>query len=184
MGLGILSFLKTITGFYRIAPYIYFTTGIIAVLISIINFLDIFRFKDKGVKNIRLQLPSKVKKIIHFVIRKEIKSSYIILSSFICGIFISSLEFLCTGQIYLPTLIYIIRVEKNIQSKTFFYLLFYNFAFILPMVGIFLLAYYGFNSQKLIQGSLNSFIIVKFLISIILATLGIYLIVNTSLPIL
>ena len=64
------------------------------------------------------------------------------------GFFVSIVELACTGQVYLPTIIFVLGM-KEMQGQAFFYLLLYNLAFILPLVVVFGLAYFGTSSEQL-----------------------------------
>ena len=70
------------------------------------------------------------------------------MSGFMAGFFISFAEFLCTGQIYLPTILYMMR-ESETTFKAFMFLIVYNFFFILPILGMVLSIYYGVSVKKI-----------------------------------
>ncbi len=76
------------------------------------------------------------------------KAKFIVPVSFVTGILISLLEFLCTGQIYLPTIVYITGID-SLRVKALFYLILYNFSFVLPMIAIFMIAYKTNTSRKI-----------------------------------
>jgi cytochrome c biogenesis protein CcdA len=60
---------------------------------------------------------------------------------------VSLLEAACTGQVYLPTIVYIVKNTK-LRLKALTYLILYNLMFILPLIVIFILSLVGFSSQK------------------------------------
>lgn len=55
-----------------------------------------------------------------------------------------------TGQVYLPTIIFVLGVPE-LQSRAALYLVLYNLLFVLPLVVVFVLAYLGTTSQQLGQ---------------------------------
>jgi cytochrome c biogenesis protein CcdA len=63
------------------------------------------------------------------------------------GVVVALFELGCTGQIYFPTLTYIIRIEK--ESRGYAYLALYNVGFIASLVAVFVLSYFGVRSQRL-----------------------------------
>ena len=71
-----------------------------------------------------------------------------ILGAFVAGVIISLLELACTGQVYLPTIVYVASLE-GMKLHGFFYLLLYNLAFILPLIIVFAFAYFGATSKIL-----------------------------------
>jgi cytochrome c biogenesis protein CcdA len=93
-----------------------------------------------------LQLSAERKKKIHKVVRASTRSSLVILSSFGAGILISLYELGCTGQIYLPMLVYMVKQEK---WTALFPLTLYNIAFILPLILVFFLFYKGSDSDRI-----------------------------------
>jgi len=52
------------------------------------------------------------------------------------GFLVSVLELACTGQIYLPTLIFISHVPE-LRANALIYLLVYNFMFVIPLIVVF-----------------------------------------------
>jgi cytochrome c biogenesis protein CcdA len=77
-------------------------------------------------------------------------------SSLVLGFTVSLFELACTGQVYFPTLVYLHQVRRDAGSLS--YLLLYNFAFILPLLVVFALSYWGISSQRLgrwVQGSMK-----------------------------
>jgi hypothetical protein len=68
--------------------------------------------------------------------------------AFVTGFVVSIIELACTGQVYLPTIIFVTGMPA-MRGQAFFYLLLYNLAFILPLVVVFGLAYFGTTSEQL-----------------------------------
>jgi hypothetical protein len=68
--------------------------------------------------------------------------------TFVAGVVISAIELACTGQVYLPTILFVLSVPE-LQARAGVYLLLYNLMFVLPLLVVFLLAYFGTTSQQL-----------------------------------
>ena len=94
-----------------------------------------------------LQLPRSFKERIHRDIRTRARAAALAASSLVLGFLVSVFELACTGQVYLPTLMYLVRVRPDAGS--FFYLLLYNLGFIVPLTVVFALAFWGVASQRL-----------------------------------
>lgn len=104
-----------------------------------------------------LQLPRSFKERIHRDIRTRARAAALAASSLVLGFLVSVFELACTGQVYLPTLAYLVRVRPDAGS--FFYLLLYNLGFIAPLAAVFALAFWGVASQRLaafVQRSLGT----------------------------
>ena len=96
----------------------------------------------------KLQLPNFLKKKIHKTIREKSHVRNYIIAAFITGFTVSLLELACTGQVYLPTIIFVNKIS-SLRIKAIFYLVLYNLMFIMPLVGIFSVAYYGVTTEQL-----------------------------------
>jgi len=116
-------------------------------VLAVLSFYDYFLIRCGRSKDILLQLPDRFKQRIHRDIRKRTRAAGLAASSLVLGFLIAVFELACTGQVYFPTLVYLVRVRPDVGS--FFYLLLYNLGFILPLGVIFLLAYFGVASQRL-----------------------------------
>jgi hypothetical protein len=63
---------------------------------------------------------------------------------------VSVIELACTGQVYLPTIIFVLGVPEW-RGQASLALILYNVMFILPLIGVFLLVYMGTTSQQLVD---------------------------------
>ncbi len=148
LGIGIYKWLNYIKGISTISALMYPITGVIALILGIYSLIDFYKIKKGKGEETTLKLPKSIKKLTNRIIRKHVKSRRLAGLAFITGAVISALEFMCTGQVYLPTIVYILG-EPGFQAKAFFYLVLYNSMFILPLVGVFLAVYHGVTSEKL-----------------------------------
>lgn len=98
-----------------------------------------------------LQLPTNLKvrihKIMGFFLRDKHESSWrLVLAALAVGFGVSLVEAVCTGQVYVPTVVLIMQ-DPAFRVKAWVYLLLYNFMFILPLVIIFVLSVLGYESK-------------------------------------
>ena len=63
------------------------------------------------------------------------------------GFVISFLEFTCTGQVYLPTILFVTHIP-SFRMSAISYLVLYNVMFIIPLLIIFGAAYWGVTSEQ------------------------------------
>lgn len=132
---------------FSIATKIYFLKFIfflifflICVILAFLNFLDFIKSKKK--EEIILKLPDKIRKKINSILIKFSLPGIFYPSSFTLGVFVSILETGCTGQIYLPIIIFLSTLKIK---RAIFLLLIYNLFFIIPLFLIFIFAYLGIN---------------------------------------
>lgn len=133
IGLGVVNILQSFPNVLKIILYI---ASVIFILIAGIQIKDFF-FYGKGFS---LKIPTKFKPKIEEMSKVGTLSAVIFL-----GIFVSLVEFPCTGGVYLGIL------SLMVANKAFgiIYLLLYNFIFILPLIIITILTYKGLNTEKL-----------------------------------
>jgi len=152
IGLGLVRILQMVEGLVLISKILYFSIGIFTLVLTYYSFHDYFAVKkiEKGQPNkVVLQLPQFFRWKIYEVIERQTKLKYFVIFAFVTGVLISILEFFCTGQIYLPTIIYIINQVTSYRLQVTSYLVLYSLMFVLPLIIIFGLVYFGVSSEKI-----------------------------------
>ncbi len=84
---------------------------------------------------------------------------------------VSSLEFVCTGQVYLPIIIAINR--QGFGARAFSLLLLYNVAFIVPLLAVTILAYYGVGANALAKWARNHVFATKLAMTVLFLAMAI-----------
>jgi len=64
---------------------------------------------------------------------------------------VSIVELACTGQVYLPTIIFVLGLPQW-RARAALALVAYNLMFVTPLIVVFLLAYFGTTSSSLPAG--------------------------------
>ncbi len=146
IGIGLVAVLRSLNFIEALSKILYLVMGIIVLVFAVLSFFDYFKFKAGKSGEAILQLPDYLKKKAHSIIRKGKSAKNIWISAFITGILISLVEFACTGQVYLPTITFVMKVPE-LRVRAFLFLVIYNLFFILPLIVVFLLTYLGFSSQ-------------------------------------
>ena len=108
------------------------------------------------------------------MIRLQANSAHFVLAAFASGIVISLLELACTGQVYLPTIVYMMK-QGSLTAVG--YLLLYNIAFVLPLIVIFVLAWLGMTSEAMIGWQRRHTAAVRFAMALLFLSLWIVLLV-------
>jgi len=179
VGVGLLRFIQALVVFPLISMIIYLMTAFFALILGFLNLGDYFKAKEGNWKEIKLQLPEVLKKKIHKVTRQfmgeNVKLRTHLLIAFVAGFIISLFEFPCTGQIYLPTIVFISEIPA-LRSSALSYLLFYNLMFIIPLVIVFGFTYWGTSVPRLVQILEKNVPLIKILTAFFFFTLAGYLI--------
>ncbi len=147
VGLGAFTVLQSSRSVPLISVLLKYFMAIIMLVLAVIHIVDYRKILQGKTSEITLQLSKERKKKIHSIIRGRIRQTGLFAGSLILGIAVTIYELGCTGQIYLPTLMYMVRIEKEVSS--FLLLAIYNLGFILPLIILFFAAWKGTASEKL-----------------------------------
>lgn len=148
VGMGFFGFIKSMTNIALLSKIIFGSTAFICLVFGILSIGDYFKARKGNVSEMTLQLPSFLKKRIHSVIRENVRTKSIVFGALGAGFMVSILEFACTGQVYLPTITFMVGMEGQ-RSTALLYLLIYNICFIIPLLIVFGIVYFGVSSQKI-----------------------------------
>ncbi len=154
-----------------IAKIVYAVTGVFCLVLAILSFRDYKKAREGDVGDMMLKLPEPLRKRINATIRKGRNARSYVLGAFFAGILISFLELACTGQVYLPTIIFVSSIPE-LRLQAVLYLIIYNLLFILPLIVIFILVYFGTTSKDLTRFLKERAALVKFGMAIVFVALG------------
>lgn len=152
IGLGLFKFLYAMSGFAYVIKGFYILTAAVCLLFFVLALYDFWVYKKTGkAEKMLLQLPTNLKvrihKIMGFFLREKHDSSIrLTLAAFAVGFAVSLVEAVCTGQVYLPTVVLIMQ-DPAFRVKAWLFLLLYNLMFIFPLVLIFVLSILGYESK-------------------------------------
>lgn len=149
IGFGILSFIQRLSFLPLFSRVIYILTIAFALVLGVLSLYDYIQLKRGRPSEMKLQLPDFLKKRIHRTIRERSKSPRYLLAAVTAGFIVSLVEFACTGQVYLPTILFVTNVP-SLKASAVSYLLLYNFMFIVPLLIIFGIVYWGVTSEQLV----------------------------------
>ena len=135
LGFGIFTFLEILKRFQIIIGIIYSMTALVALVLAFFNIADSIRAAGGDTRGLSLQMSEKMKRATHAIIRKHASSKYVVIVAGFTGFLISLFEFGCTGQIYLPTIVYIFDMP-GFNYRAMLFLVLYNSMFILPLLAI------------------------------------------------
>lgn len=198
IGLGIFNFLYGIRNFWRLIRAINLVVGASSIALGLFSLYDFFKFRRTADTNgLILQLPQTIKNRIHALIgfyyrlenrgllsdrqshRKDKLAKprifRLVLSALITGFLVCLLEAVCTGQAYLPTLVFIFK-NTSLKLHALSYILLYNMMFVIPLIIIFILSLAGFTSSDFAKFTKRHLGLIKILMAVLFFTLGILLI--------
>jgi len=185
IGLGIFNFLYSLKGFWIIARVFNILIGVFSIILGIFAVYDFLKFKKtQETEGLLLQLPQAIKNRIHSIIGLHYRKTpqgvvkqhvfRLLISALVTGFLVSILEAVCTGQVYLPTITFVLKTT-HLRLQAFGLLLLYNLMFIVPLLIIFLFALLGVTSgefAKFLKRHMGS---IKILMALLFFGLGIFL---------
>ncbi len=148
IGAGLLKGVQSLPWLRGLSKGIYGLTAILCFALALGSFRDYLKARRGTPEEMSLKLPTRLRRVVNKLIREGVKARYLVPISLALGLVIALLEFTCTGQVYLPTLLFVMSVPE-MRARAFSYLLFYNLAFVLPMIVVFTSAFLGASSEQL-----------------------------------
>jgi thiol-disulfide isomerase/thioredoxin len=157
IGIGILGFIQHLSFLPLFSQIVYFITFLFALLLGIFSLYDYIQLKKGRPSKMKLQVPNFLKKKIHQMIRvrsdlleanKESTSIRFLLAAVVIGFIVTLFQSTCTSQVYLPTILFVTNIP-SLRGSAVLYLILYNFIYILPLLVIFGIVYWGVTSEQL-----------------------------------
>jgi len=185
-----LAYLVVGLGFYKVLDllgdllttlgrWVYGLTAVLCAALAVFSFNDFLKARRGEIGDMALNLPHSLRMRINAVIRRGRKSQAFVAVAFVTGVVVSFLELACTGQVYLPTIIFAASVPA-MRPHAVPFLVLYNLLFILPLVVVFFLVYYGTAGSKQLTRFLQErAAVVKLGMALLFAALATWLTIGT-----
>lgn len=148
LGLGLVEVVSRLQFLSGVGMALNWVLAVFALVIMFLSVRDGVLCLQGRMADTTLQLPVFLKDRIRKVARTGARHRRFVIAAFVSGVVISVLELACTGQVYLPTINYMVQEGK---TSAYAYLVLYNIAFVLPLIVVFILAYTGLRSEALIE---------------------------------
>ena len=175
LGLGAFKVLTLLDSYRWLSRGIKWSAVLLAGGIGVVSFYDAAAYAiTRKTGSIKLQLPKAVKLRIHRVVSENLTGSKLVIGAVVTGFLVTLLEAVCTGQVYLPTIILMTR-QGGLRLQGWLYLLLYNFLFVLPLLIVMLLAYCGLTWKSLSSITQKHLPVLKVLLGFVLVGLAVFL---------
>jgi hypothetical protein len=174
MGLGLAEVVRQFSSFSLVGRLIYGLTALICLGLAAFSLLDYLKIRQGRLAEISLQLPKSLKQRIHQTIRTHSRMRGYVGAAFGAGVLVSLFELACTGQVYLPTIVFVTGVAE-LRLTALAYLVLYNLMFIAPLALVFGLTYLGTSSRQLTVFFQARAGMVKLLTAVLFGLLGVWL---------
>jgi len=175
VGFGFLKAVAALPILAQLGPWLYGLTAALCFVLAAFSLHDFWKARRGKPEDMRLKLPTTLRKRINRVIREGAGLKAFIPVAFGTGVVISLIELACTGQIYLPVIMFVLSVPE-MQAQAVSYLFLYNLMFIIPLVIVFLAAYWGTSSERMGMFVNRHTSAVKLATSMLFVVMGIWLV--------
>jgi hypothetical protein len=178
VGLGFYKVLDLLGGLLAtLGRWVYGLTALLCAVLAVFSVLDFLKARHGEISDMALNLPHGLRMRINAIIRKGRRSRAFVAGTFATGVAVSFLELACTGQVYLPTIIFVVS-QPELRMRALLFLVLYNLLFILPLVVVFILVYYGTGSKQLTRFLQQRAAVVKLGMAVLFAALATWLAVS------
>jgi cytochrome c biogenesis protein CcdA len=158
-------------------PILNILTAVICIVLAILSFGDFDKARRGKTKGMALRLPDKLRRWINATIRQSMKAGTLdrlVVASFVAGVIVSFVELTCTGQVYAPIILGLSNPEY--QGQALLSLVVYCLAFVVPLIVVFLVSYFGTSSQQLGQVLQRNTARVKLITAILFVAISLWLV--------
>ena len=177
-GLGLYQLVsRTAKWFFALSKWFYLGIGVFTAVIAVLSVRDAWRTRHGDLGDMTLQLPERNKGMIHKLIRDQARTGFVATGAFLIAFPVSLIEFMCTGQTYLPTIVLIFS-QNVLRQRALFFLVIYNLLFIFPLVLITSIAYFGVTSERLVAWLQKNAMVVKVATAVLFVALSSFLMVR------
>lgn len=178
LGFGVLRVIHLFEGFHKVRMVANVVMAAILMLLAVLSLRDAFRYgASHKPSDISVKLPSRLMRWAHAVMKGGMGHKSVVVGGLVTGVVVTALESVCTGQIYIPTLVMLIKCGGGYSSRAIGYLLAYNLMFVLPLVILFILVYQGLKWQAVLEWSKRNVVVSKTLMGLFFITMAVMMLV-------
>ncbi len=176
LGLGFIFALRQAPNFDLTRRVIEVVIGLCMIPLAWLSFRDALRFrKSERPDAVTLQIPQKIKERIHSFTNSRLGVGGPIIGGLVTGAGVTVLESVCTGQSYIPVLMYMLKGDLS-HLSSWALLILYNLLFILPLAIVFVCFHRGMQVTALIAWSKRNLVVTKIFLGIFFALMAVLLI--------
>ncbi len=110
--MALLKFLAALPFLSAISRWVYGLTAVLCLFLAAGSLYDWWQARRGRPEEMRLKLPMRLRRWINRVIREGAGLRAFVPVAFVTGAVISIIELACTGQVYLPTILFVLGVPE------------------------------------------------------------------------
>jgi hypothetical protein len=172
IGLGLLSVFRELTHAAGVAIWIRVAVSVGTGVLAVLSIRDGFLISRGRQSDAVLGLSPRMRGRIHTVIRTRVRGEGILFATIGIAFLVSVMELACTGQLYLPTIAYLVQTGAAGPTEIFA-LGVYNLAFVTPLLAVVLITHFGVSSTRIARWFSRRVAVAKVLMGAVFAVLGV-----------
>ncbi|MCX7847906.1 MAG: hypothetical protein N2595_07755, partial [bacterium] len=178
LGVGLLQGMRFVTRMHAAAMVLHWGMVVMCGVCAVLSVRDgcvVWRKGDE--RDAMLGLPASWRERIARLLGAHVGRRRWLVGVFGVGIIVSLLESICTGQVYVPTLAYVVRTTSE-RWRGLGLLALYNVMFIMPLLGLGGAVALGVRSQWIMEWQKRHAVASRLMMAALFATLGTVLVVT------
>jgi len=175
VGFGVFKGLQALRGYELAAQILYPLAALATLVLTMLTLRDYVCAKRGRPEQMSLKLPRPLLRAGHAVTRTLLRGRWFLALAVVAGAAVSLLEVFCTGQIYLPTLIYLSSRGKLV-ARVIPMLALYVAMFTLPVIVLTVAVWAGVSSQAIRNWAREHAATSKLLMAVVFAVLTLALV--------
>lgn len=179
LGAGLLGSIRGIDGFWHVSAVLNTVIGVLSIGLGVVSAYDAVKYIRTGsTDSMVLQLPKRIKDSIHRVIGDQYRDrkasatlAGLAVGTFGAGVLVSLFESVCTGQLYIPTIMFVLKTTQY-KIAAISKLVAYNVMFVAPLFLVYLLALAGMKSEAFGGFMKKHMVLIKIAMAVLFIALG------------
>jgi cytochrome c biogenesis protein CcdA len=148
IGVGLLEIVQALPFLDAASRWIYGVTALLCLALAAGSIHDWWQARRGRAQAMRLTMPTRLRRRVNQAVRRGMDARAFVPVTFATGVAVSVIELACTGQVYLPTILFVVGIPE-LRGRAWLYLLLYNAMFVAPLLIVFVLVYFGTTSRQL-----------------------------------
>ncbi len=176
LGLGLLHALHLLDAFGGVRQVVQGVIAVACLGFAAVTLRDYQRIREGLTAETSLQLPASLRRGTHTLIREGLRARLVVPAALVAGAGVAALELACTGQVYIPAIIYMFSVSAT-RTDALIWLVLYDIMFVLPLLVLLFLLMKGISSKWLAALARRQMAGTKLAMGLLFVAAGVYFLV-------
>jgi len=172
LGLAFFGLLQRLRGFFLVSDLVFYVAFGACVVFGVLSLWDAtLAWRGREPKDMLPKVPERLRARMAKSMSASVRSRSLVLGALGAGVVVSLLESACTGQVYVPFVVGLVR-DPGTRVRGVALLAWYNLLFVLPLAGILGLAVAGVGSSTLASWGKRHWGLTKLAMALVFAAMA------------